>query len=286
MIRPLLLVFLALASLAAFPGSARAAESYDSCTGFITSLPKTITQPGVWCMTADLATADPNARAILVSAHNVVVDCNDHKLDGMGAGAATAALGISATNRLNVTVRHCNVLGFQQGIRLAGTGGGHVVEDNRVDSSTYAGIVVNGDGSVVRRNQVINIGGSTAMPTPFGLVATGVVDLVDNTVTGVTATGPSTSAYGIYATSGNGASISGNRVRDVLRTGTKPAYGIFIDGAPRMVLRGNEVLGDSGAGNTGLRCGSTGDRARNNTVTGFATALQGCGDGGGNDLGN
>jgi len=285
MIRSLLLL-VALAFLGTVPAPARAAESYDSCTGFITSLPKTISQAGVWCMNADLATADPNARAITVTANNVVIDCNDHKLDGMGAGAATAALGINATNRANVTVRHCNVLGFQQGIRLAGIGGGHVVENNRVDSSTYAGIVVHGDGSVARRNQVINIGGSTGMPTPFGVVAQGVVDLIDNSVTGVTATGASTSAYGIYATGGNGASITGNRVRDVLPTGTKAAYGIFIDGAPRMVLRGNEVLGDQGAGSIGLRCGAIGDRARNNTVTGFATALQGCGDGGGNDLGN
>jgi parallel beta-helix repeat protein len=249
-------------------------------------VPKTITQPGVWCMNADLALADPSGRAITIAANNVVIDCNDYKLDGMGSGAATASIGINASNRLNATVRHCNVLGFQQGIRLSGTGGGHVVEDNRVDSSTYSGITLHGDGSVARRNRVINIGGSTTALVPFGVITQGVVDVIDNTVAGVTAGGSGASAYGIYANGGNGASINGNRVRDVLRTGTKYAYAIFIDGAARMVARGNELGGDQSAGSVGLRCGGTGDRARNNTVTGFATAILGCGDAGGNDPAN
>jgi hypothetical protein len=102
----------------------------------------------------------------------------------------------------------------------------------------------------------------------------------------VTAGGTGSSAYGIYATAGTGASIHGNRVRDVLRSGTRPAYGIFIDGATRMAARGNDLIGDQGAGSVGLRCGSTADHTRDNTVTGFAAATSGCGDSGGNDLAN
>jgi parallel beta-helix repeat protein len=277
---------LVLAGLGAYAHPARAAESYDSCTGFITSVPKTITQPGVWCMNADLALADPNARAITIAANHVVIDCNNYKLDGMASGAASASHGITATNRLNATVRHCNVLGFQQGIRLYGTGGGHVVEDNRVDSSTYAGITVNGDGSVVRRNQVINIGGSSTVFTAFGVIADGSVDVLDNSVGGVTAAGTGANAYGIYANAGDGASLSGNRVRDVLRSGSKFSYGIFVNNTVRNSVRGNEVGGGNIAGSIGVRCAGTGNRVRNSSISGFPTPMQGCGDAGGNDLGN
>jgi parallel beta-helix repeat protein len=280
-----LTALLVLAGLGACAQSAQAAESYDSCTGFITSVPKTITQPGVWCMNADLALADPNARAITIAANNVVIDCNDRKLDGTAAGAATSAYGITATNRLNATVRHCNVLGFQQGIRLYGTGGGHVVEDNRVDGSTYAGITVHGAGSMVRNNQVNYTGGSSTVFTAFGMIIEGAVDVLDNSVSSVTAAGSSANAYGIYANASNNASIAGNRVRDVLRSGTKVAYGIFVNGASRGSVRGNEVGGNNVEGSIGVRCTSTGVRVRNSAISGFPTPMLGCGDAGGNDLG-
>jgi hypothetical protein len=283
----LFLSALVMAALALCPSAARAAESYDGCTGFINSVPATLSTPGVWCMNKNLALATTTGNAILINANNVVVDCNDYKLDGMAAGAATAAYGIVGTNRINATVRNCNVLGFQQGIRLAGTGGGHVIEDNRIDSSTWVGILVSGDGSVARRNQVINVGGSTTKLTAFGISTTGSIDLVDNTIAGVTATtGTESSAYGIYTASDAGGSVNGNRVRDVLPAGTRAAYGIYNGGAVRMTLRNNDVAGESVAGSVGIRCGGTGNRVRNSTVIGFATALAGCGDGGNNDVSN
>ena len=274
-----------LAALALCPSPARAAESYDGCTGFITTVPATIYTPGVWCMNKNLAMAATSGNAIFIYTNNVVVDCNDYKLDGMAAGAATAAYGIVAVNRLNATVRNCNVLGFQQGIRLVGTGGGHVVEDNRIDSSTWTGILLGGDGSVARRNQVINVGGSTTKLTAYGISTIGLVDIVDNTVAGVTATtGTESNAYGIYTTSNAGGSVNGNRVRDVLRAGSKVSFGIYNLGAVRMTLRNNDVSGDTSPGSIGIRCGGTGNRVRNSTVSGFATGLSGCGDGNGNDV--
>jgi parallel beta-helix repeat protein len=277
---------IALATLAVPAAPAHAAESYDACTGFITAVGQTISTPGVWCMNKNLATAGTAGSAITVNANNVVIDCNDYKLDGMSGGVATTAYGISGSNRINVTVRNCSVLGFQQGIRLAGTGGGHVVEDNRVDSSTYVGILMSGDGSTVRRNQLINIGGSTIKPTAYGISTTGVHDVIDNTVSGVIATiGTESNAYGIYTTGNAGGSVNGNRVRNVLHSGgTRAAYGIYSTPAARMTLRNNDLSSDTSLGTVGIRCGSTGNRVRNSTVSGFATGLSGCGDAGGNDV--
>jgi hypothetical protein len=281
------LIVLAAASLALPAAPARAAESYDACTGFIDAVPATISAPGVWCLNKNLAMATTTGTAITVNASNVVLDCNDYKLDGAAAGAATAAYGINANNRMNVTVRNCNVLGFQIGVRLAGTGGGHVVEDNRIDGSTYVGILLAGDGSVVRRNQVINVGGSTTKLVAYGISATGVTDVIDNTIAGVTATANSeASAYGIYTAQDIGGAVSGHRIRDVVRAGVKAAYGIYTTGAPRMTLRNNDLSGDYSSGSIGIRCGGAGNRVRNSTVAGFVTPLSLCGDAGGNDLTN
>ena len=283
----LLLSAVTFAAFTLAPAPAQAAESYDACTGFINAVPANVSTPGVWCLNKNLATAITVGSAISINANTVVLDCNDYKLDGMAGGAATAAYGIAASNRLNVTVRNCNVLGFQQGIRLAGTGGGHVVEDNRIDSATYVGLQVQGDGSVARRNQVINAGGSTTKLVAYGILTSGVLDLIDNTVAGVTATaGSESNAYGIFVLNNNGGSVNGNRVRDVLRAGSKVAYGIYTSPATRMTLRNNDVSGDSSAGSTGIKCGGTGNRVRNSTVSGFVSPLSGCGDAGGNDLTN
>jgi hypothetical protein len=274
-----------LAACALCSSAARAAESYDGCTGFITTVPATISTPGVWCMNKNLAMAATTGNAILINTNNVVVDCNDYKLDGMAAGAATAAYGIVGVNRLNATIRNCNVLGFQQGIRLAGTGGGHVVEDNRVDSSTWTGILIGGDGSVVRRNQIINVGGSTTKLTAYGISTTGSVDVIDNGIAGVTATtGTESNAYGIYTANDVGGSVSGNRVRNVYHAGSRVSYGIYTVGNVRMILRNNDLAGDMSAGGTGIRCGGIGNRVRNSTVSGYAIGLSGCGDAVGNDV--
>ena len=135
------------------------------------------------------------------------------------------------------------------------------------------------------RNHVINVGGSTTKLTAYGISTTGLVDVVDNTVAGITATtGTESNAYGIYTTSDAGGSVNGNRVRDVLPAGTRAPFGIYNVGNVRMTLRNNDVAGDASAGSVGIRCGGTGNRVRNSTVSGFATSLSGCGDGGGNDL--
>jgi len=136
-----------MATLLVIPFVAHGAESYDNCAGFITSVPASIDTAGTWCLNQNLSTAITSGNAISINVDNVVLDCNDFKLDGSAAGISTNASGIAANNRYNVTVRHCNVRGFLNGLSLYGSsGGGHKVEDNRVDGNTSAGIGVAGYG--------------------------------------------------------------------------------------------------------------------------------------------
>ena len=275
---------LLLAGLIAIPGTVRA-ETYNTCAGFIDTLPATITTQGVWCLRHDLSTAITSGEAITINTNNVTIDCNDFKLGGLAAGAGTQTNGIYAANRLNATVRRCNIRGFLYGVFLEGTGG-HVIEDNRFDGITFNGIRVDGDGSVLRRNLVTDTGGSSAFRgLARGIVTTDAVDVLDNTVSGVLPTANSSgigTAYGIQANSNPNGSISGNRVRGLVPLGSGTARGIYNLNSGRISLVGNHVIGDGSAGSTGLRCQNSGGSTKDNIVNGFDTGIDTCTNNGGN----
>jgi hypothetical protein len=273
---------MALALISA-PRATRAAESYDNCTGFITSVPAVITTSGTWCLKKDLNTAMSSGHAITVSTNNVTIDCNDFKLGGLAAGLGTVTHGVFALDRSNVTVRHCNIRGFLIGVFLSTTGGGnfgggHLVEDNRFDGNTFKGLDVTGDGSVIRRNRILDTGGNTTgiVAEAIGLLTAYSADILDNTVSGVVATnGGNGAAYGILASQNSGGSVSGNRVRELVKDGSGIVIGIQVDGN-RITLRNNELVGDGSAGSQGLSCQNTSSRAIGNVSNGFVSGLSGC----------
>jgi parallel beta-helix repeat protein len=285
MTRPILYTSLIVtaALLIGTPRAAHAAQSYDNCTGFITSLPTVITTQGTWCLKSDLVTGITGGNAIIVNTNNVTIDCNDFKVGDLAAGAGTSAHGIDATDRLNVTVRRCNIRGFLFGIYFSGaSGGGHVIEDNRFDGNTYSGLYVRGDGSVVRRNRVVNTGGSTVQSDTTALWTSGSVDVLNNTVSDAVAGSGNTNAFGIYMSNDLNGRIIGNGVRGVVRSGTGIAYGIFNTSSDRITLRDNDVVGDSSTGSTGLLCFTANGHAKDNVINGFATGINSCTDDGGN----
>ena len=277
---------LALTALLAISPRVHAAEGYDNCTGFITSIPTVITTQGTWCLKQDLSTSMSSGNAITINTNNVTIDCNDFKIGGLSAGVGTQANGIVAGNRLNETVRHCNVRGFFIGVLLFGgsSSGGHVVEDNRFDNNTWIGLRVDGDGSVVRGNRVFDTGASTVPGlTSLGISTTLSVDVFNNIVSGVFArSGSNADATGIATNSNTSGSISNNSIRAVLKDGTGVARGIFNTIAGRITLRDNDVLGNASAGSIGFSCDNSTSHALNNEINGFATGLSGCIDDGGN----
>ena len=195
MIRLLPLLLLSFVALA--PADARAAESYANCTGFIESLPATISSEGTWCLRNHLYTSQASGYAITVAAENVTIDCNDFRISGLGAGAATQATGIYASKRAT-TLRHCRVQGFRIGARLAG--GGQRVEDNRFEMNTAEGLNVYGEPRAfawVRRNRITDTGRAFSPATALAAVFARVED---NVIAGV---GPATGeAVGIRLNSG------------------------------------------------------------------------------------
>ena len=262
--------------------TASAAESYDNCTGFITSLPTVITTQGTWCLKQDLATAVTSGNAISINTNNVTIDCNNFKLGGLAAGAGTIAIGIYAQDRVNETVRHCNVRGFYAGIDLVGSGGGHVVEANRLDGNTSYGVDVDGDGSLIRNNLVFNTGGSTVSNTAYGIVSNMSVDVLDNSVFGVTATsGGGGNAVGINTGSEDGGTVAGNRIRGLVKDGAGQAYGIYNSFSGRISVRDNNVFGP---GAMGIHCFDASGSMKDNQINGFTSATDNCIDSGGNAI--
>lgn len=266
----------------ALPHSAEAAESYDSCKGYITSLPATISTPGTWCLKQNLSSLASTGSGINITAKDVTLDCNDFLLDNSAAGAGTRAVGVRAVNVSNTTVRHCNVRGFQYGISLSGTNGGNLVEDNHLDSNTYTGILLQGDGSVIRRNVIVDTGGSSIIAGAQGIYTGYSVDILDNTVAGVFASSGST--FGIRTLFNSSGSVSSNRVRNVVQSSAAVARGIANYNAGRMTVSGNTVSGNGDVSSVGVFCSGPSGRAKNNAVAGFSLGISQCGDAGGNDV--
>ena len=280
------LASLALLGLVAVGARAHAAESYDNCAGFIDTVPTTITSQGVWCLRKDLATGIASGAAITIATNNVTIDCNDFKIGGLAAGTATATRGIVAANRQNLRVRNCNIRGFHTGIDLDG-GGGHLVEDNNFNGNLSVGLRVSGDGSIVRRNAVIDTGGSTLagnLAMAIGVVTVYNVDTIDNTIDGVLATGDggNKSAIGIQTQSNAAGTISGNRVRGALAAGTGTHAGITNVGSGRIAVVDNILSGSTQANGTGLSCANNQGTAVRNIVNGYPTGIVSCTDSGGN----
>ena len=281
--RPQLAAAVAAGALYLAPGAAHAAQSYDNCTGFIDSVPATITTQGTWCLRKDLGTAITSGNAITIATNNVTIDCNDFKIGGLAAGNESGAYGIYAANVQNVTVRHCNVRGFRNGIRIL-SGAGHLVEDNRLDNNLHYGIqVVNGANSLVQRNRVHDTGGR---PTAAG--ATGIeadADVIGNTVSGVFGVYMNSSATGIRA--GTAATVRDNRVRGLEPQGSGVGAGIKLVDAGAMV-DGNHVAGGDTTNVPGAAIGGSASpvspdiACSNNVVSGFMNGFHACVDAGGN----
>jgi nitrous oxidase accessory protein NosD len=216
----------------------------STCTP-ITSLPNTITAPGVYCLKSDFTPAITTGNAVEIQADNVVIDLNGYTLDGRAAGIGTAAVGIYAYQRKNITIRHGTVRGFERGIVLNDnppftTSQGHLIEDIRADMNTHMGLAAAGRGNIIRNNQVVNTGGSTNNVNTFGIVAFGPGWRLLNNDTIETKEELSGFAYGIYLNNSEGSVVENNRVGNS-STGPGTSYGIYMTLSTDVLVSNNRV---------------------------------------------
>lgn len=250
---------IALAYLFASP-AAHAAQSYDNCTNFISSVPATITTQGTWCFNKDLATSITTGNAITINANNVTLDCNDFKLGGLAAGINTQTVGIFSTNRSNLVVRNCAIRGFFKGMAIgSGTSSGHLIENNRIDNTTWVGLDIGGDGSVVRGNRIMDTGGTTVpanMIKAVGIYTDGDVEVLGNLINGVVAA-VGTNGFAMAINPGNNlaGSIIDNNVKNVIANGTGYAYAVsFFGTTGRVSVDSNNFIGTGATNSVTIFC--------------------------------
>ncbi len=173
----------------------------------ITSVPTTITAPGVYCFTQNLTSAIASGNVITVGASDVTIDMNGFTLESLGSGDVH---GIRADNRNNVVIRDGTIRRYAWGITLVG-GTGHLVEDVSLDKNWMAGVnVVHIDGGVIRNNRLVQ-------PGNYGIYLSSVsgCTVVNNDIV------MSYSGHGIYLLNADNAIVEGNRVS---RTSPPGAY--------------------------------------------------------------
>ncbi len=240
-----ILISKALAAVVLFglgaPGSSLA-ETMD-CTP-ITSLPKIITVQGIYCLTGNLSTTMTTGHAIEIQTNNVTIDLNGWKLGGLNAGTATQTNGIYAYDRKNITIRNGTVRGFYRGVYLDGANAqGNLIEDIRAEQNRFAGIDTHGRGDIIRRNQVVDTGGSSYTFAAVGVYVTGDgARVIDNDIVGVIGSG-GVPAKGIDQRTGTGAVIEYNRIAEVANPDAGFSLGINMYDSSNTLVSGNRITG-------------------------------------------
>jgi hypothetical protein len=286
-LRPLFILTATLMALGGASSPAAAAESYDACVGFIDSVPATITTQGIWCLRQNLDNSASSGHIIEIQTNNVTIDCNGFRIRGSGGGASTTAVGIYASGQLNLAIRHCTIRGFSVGIELIG-GSDYIVENNLLDQSRFMGIQTTGGASVVRRNNVVNTGGSPGNAQVYPIYAEG--DVIDNVVDGVFGADSvvNFTANGIYSQTDAGINfgivIQGNRIRNLTPKGTGEAIGITSNGSG-VAVRDNAIGQASLTTGFGIACHDSTSHVRDNVILNYGTGIQvACDNAGGNSV--
>jgi hypothetical protein len=178
----------------------------------ISSLPFTITSPGVYVLEKNLQANIGAGNAITINASNVVLDFRGHSITGMKENTSQFTNGIFSNEQNNIVIRNGLIRFFYAGITLNGGGNapqasfGHRVENMRVSGCFFSGMLIsNAAGSVVHNCQVNRIGGYTGS----GGVGVGYQ------ITGL-------------ELSGNGATVNNCEVADVTGFGGSTNIGILL----------------------------------------------------------
>src|SRR3569623_752712 len=150
-------MYRALALLAFFVCAGAQAESQQCTT--IASVPVTISVPGSYCFTGDLASG--SGTAISIQADNVVLDLNGHTLSGPGG---TGATGIASNLRRGLRIRNGTLRGFGNAVYIddhsspfsyGGVSSRHEVSDLRIEGA-YTAISVVGAYSSIHHNTIMD----------------------------------------------------------------------------------------------------------------------------------
>jgi hypothetical protein len=246
-------------SLLALSAAARA-ETTD-CTE-IMSVPYFITAPGTYCLKGSVS----GSGGVHISADDVVVDLNEHKLEGPTHGVWSSSV------VKNVVVRNGTIRAVTYAVQLLGSGvtGDHLVEGLRAEGSIHVG----GNGSVVRGNVVTGASIPAANTVQFAIeVGEGTgIRVSDNVIVNSALPGVNESG-GIRVWKGIGAAIERNVISDTTPAVVNRGLGIMLQYSKGATVTSNQVVN--------LKTGISNEYAgypvlfRDNSVHGAVTPFSG-----------
>ena len=141
----------------------------------INAVPATIGASGRYFLSMNLNISNSSKNAITVNADDVTIDFQDHSITG-SAGQGTNATGILATNHRNITVKNGSLSGFktaivfQRGSNIVNNNANNIVQNMRLSSNTFIGIlIVDGSGCLIEQCQINGTGGTLSGVDAVGI---------------------------------------------------------------------------------------------------------------------
>ncbi|MEM7827057.1 MAG: NosD domain-containing protein [Candidatus Aenigmatarchaeota archaeon] len=118
------------------------------CQGVLAGCSSKITKNTI--LTNDLLNCPGNG--LEISADNVILDCQNHKITGSGA---SLAIGINITGRRNVTIKNCEIQNFSIGIYLENSKLSKI-ESNNANNNGNAILILRGENNTISSNTLEN----------------------------------------------------------------------------------------------------------------------------------
>jgi parallel beta-helix repeat protein len=239
----------------------------------ISSVPYTISSPGKYVLSFNMAMGSASGAAITVASNDVDLDLGGYNL--IGGSASSAGIYVSGANAVHV--RNGWVTGFPTGVQV---GSSADVELTALSiGGCQTGMYLVGQDLNVHGNLVKEIVSST---TTTGIFAAGQsIRIWDNTIRNIRSTGSGYSSNAILINSWVGdftwGSVEGNRI--YMAAGLANSYGIAVMNTSTINILGNQVFNTK----TGMYYAGSGGSIKygNNVVTGATTPY-----GAGTDIGN
>ena len=257
---------LAINSISGFANAAIVNAETDVETQYISTLPYTIEKSGHYRLAKSLETS---SYGILIATDNVKIDLDGYTITGPLSTNTTAA-GIVSFGHHHIEIRNGDIRGFQYGIYLSGYSdrattskelgaGEHVIEHLSISESTFRGIRVEGNNTIIRDNKISDIGGDTTIENAYAM---GIESYGENTrisnnkIEEVRGTGIADISEGVgisLTRFTSGSVIEGNTVTNASLeissdspawlTRSRSSYGIWVggDGATDVLVANNTV---------------------------------------------
>jgi hypothetical protein len=214
----------------------------------ISTIPYTITAPGVYCLDADFTLAMNSGAAITISASNVTLDMNRH---------VTAAYGVTANQQKNIVVKNGSVQGFSIGVAIFDTAPytisqGNVIEGIAAASNTFVGLMIEGQSSIVERNLVTETGGPNGST---GIYVAGPDNVVRDNDVSASGTLVIPASNGIGADATHGLVVDDNRVTFGLffPKFSNSFTGISVSQSSNVIIRNTAIVKIDSGGATPYR---------------------------------